>query len=463
MRGRRIGARMLAVVGLLGSLLAAGVPPAANAEVPAAALSPAPERLLVIVPHPDDETLAGTGMIRRTLAAGGQVKVAVMTNGDGFRRAAELAFQTDSPTPRHLYRLGQLRQQEELQAVRQLGLKPQDVLFLGYPDAGLHRLWTQHWNDKRPFQSLNGHRQVPYALAYRKSAPYCGQAVIADLRGVIEEFQPTDVLYPDPLDVHNDHWATSAFSQYALAGTSRSPKEWTYLIHFPNFPLPRAFEPSRPLERPASLATIGNHWLAVPLQPQEIERKHRALLEHRTQVQVMRGLLESFVRKNDLVSRPRVPQVAQMPVGTNLFAKPLGKGAQAVADPVGDQRHGAASDADILSVAVGQAGERLEVRAELAGVVRPGRQYAFRFRMPDAAESDLSRLDVRVKDGRLSCQQQPDEIGACASDIHFQQQGNCLSLSVPRSYYQRALMVSFDVGEGHYTLDQTPWRRFRLP
>lgn len=41
-------------------------------------------KLLVIAPHPDDETLSSGGLMQQTREAGGQVKVIYLTDGDGY-------------------------------------------------------------------------------------------------------------------------------------------------------------------------------------------------------------------------------------------------------------------------------------------------------------------------------------------------------------------------------------------
>ena len=43
--------------------------------------------LLVIAPHPDDETLGAGGLIERVRAKGGTVRVVLITAGDGFLEA----------------------------------------------------------------------------------------------------------------------------------------------------------------------------------------------------------------------------------------------------------------------------------------------------------------------------------------------------------------------------------------
>src|SRR2546425_7498826 len=44
-------------------------------------------RLLVIAPHPDDESLGAGGLMQRTMAQGGRVHVLFLTSGDGYPEA----------------------------------------------------------------------------------------------------------------------------------------------------------------------------------------------------------------------------------------------------------------------------------------------------------------------------------------------------------------------------------------
>src|SRR4030095_6335023 len=47
------------------------------------------DRLVVLSPHPDDETLAAGGLIQRVLQSGGKVKVVFLTSGDGYPEGVE--------------------------------------------------------------------------------------------------------------------------------------------------------------------------------------------------------------------------------------------------------------------------------------------------------------------------------------------------------------------------------------
>ncbi len=40
------------------------------------------ERILILAPHPDDESIACAGIIQKALGAGAQVRIVYLTNGD---------------------------------------------------------------------------------------------------------------------------------------------------------------------------------------------------------------------------------------------------------------------------------------------------------------------------------------------------------------------------------------------
>src|ERR1700730_11006667 len=77
-------------------------------------------QVLIVAPHPDDEAMFASGIVYQALQSGKSVKVVIATNGD-----------CTVPT------IGSVRQQETVVAMSILGLAPEDVIFLGYPDCGL--------------------------------------------------------------------------------------------------------------------------------------------------------------------------------------------------------------------------------------------------------------------------------------------------------------------------------------
>ncbi|KEO81078.1 hypothetical protein EL26_22840 [Tumebacillus flagellatus] len=400
-----------------------------------------PKRLLVIAPHPDDESLAAAAMIRQTLNAGGRVRIVVMTNGDGYRGAAAQWFGLQHPTGQDMQRLGVIRQQEELHAVGRLGVKAQDVTFLGYPDAGLHRLWLNHWNPDRPYQAVNGSRFVPYANSYHPQAPYCGQSVVGDLTRLLREYRPTDVLYPDPHDVHRDHWATSAFTQYVLtaaAGDVRA-REWNYLIHYPRFPSPRRYRPEAPLQNPGRLADIGAKWMSLPISKEAEADKHAAILEHKSQVQMMKNLLESFVRTNDLLSAYSIPDLPDREL------QPI------ELDDIGDQKTLLHSrSADIRELLAVSKPSLVQLAVVTTRPLRPQDECKLYLRLPERGAqyefASLARYRLPMP------------------AVSWSQHGNLMLVNVPRSLFDGAktVMIGAEVTSRGNSSDSTAWRRFRL-
>ena len=97
----------------------------------------ADERLLVLAPHPDDETLATGGLIQLALAAGCAVRVLILTDGDNNpwpQRWLERRWRIDAAARA---RWGQRRRAEARHALEILGLAPDAWCCFGWADLGL--------------------------------------------------------------------------------------------------------------------------------------------------------------------------------------------------------------------------------------------------------------------------------------------------------------------------------------
>lgn len=88
-----------------------------------------PRRLLVVAPHPDDETIGAHTMMTRLRRRGVRIHVIVVTDG--------AASHPSSPSwPRQ--RLVAERRRESRRALRQIGVAADAVTFLDLPDGRLH-------------------------------------------------------------------------------------------------------------------------------------------------------------------------------------------------------------------------------------------------------------------------------------------------------------------------------------
>lgn len=275
-------------------------------------------RLLVLAPHPDDETLGCGGLLYEAARAGSAVRVVFITNGDGFSLAVRRAYQRVQIGPPDYVRLGERRQREALAALTHLGIPASDAIFLSYPDRGVAHMWLEHWDARQPFRSFYTHASAsPYPNTYHPRAPYAGEALLGDLERIVGEFQPTAVYVPHPNDEHPDHWATSCFARAALErlGLSDRVALFTYLVHRGDWPVPQGLHPTHGLAPPAALAHLDTAWQALALRAPDADAKKAALAEHTSQVSVMRRFLTSFLRRTELFGVVPISPVRRAPTG----------------------------------------------------------------------------------------------------------------------------------------------------
>src|SRR5690606_9665071 len=152
---------------------------------------------------------------------------------------------------------------ETERALAHLGLAPEQVTFLGYPDGELDRLWRDDWTTACPLQArLTRATANPYAVP---AADYCGRNLLNDLLAQIMDLAPQAIVVPHPADDHPDHRAVAAFARLAIAHAAQAeagyaPAVWGYIIHQGSFPQPRGWRLSRGLLPPAALLTPDAHW-----------------------------------------------------------------------------------------------------------------------------------------------------------------------------------------------------------
>lgn len=288
--------------------------PARAAQTDQAALAVGQgERLLVVAPHPDDETLGAGGLVQRVHAQGGSTRIVLITAGDGYVEAVVHETGKPRPRPAEYIRYGERRLLEARAALRQLAPDGVRLQFLGFPDGGLEGLLRAHWWRNRPEHSATTHAaDPPYTDALEPDCPYDGDDLRRELGNILREFQPTLITFPDLHDVHPDHHATGLFTMLAvtdwLGGTVKAgaatPRLLGYLIHWPNWPagwqtpVPQAQADQLPLELPAQLQQEGPERI-LTLTDQELATKRVALAKHITQQEQTATLLAAFVRRTE--------------------------------------------------------------------------------------------------------------------------------------------------------------------
>ncbi|MCL6285285.1 PIG-L family deacetylase [Ruegeria sp. 2012CJ41-6] len=208
---------------------------------------------LVLAPHPDDETLGCGGVVMHKLAAWSHVEVIVATDG--------AASHLDDPTcTTSRDALVEMRERETRLACGELGLEPDHVSFLRFPDGAL----AQHARDLRD--------RLAEEIAARR---------------------PDEIYVCALVDGHRDHVALAQAVRH-LAGEGRlgGAIHWEYPVWSFDFrswrPPGRTNKAGYVLGVVQMLRTLrAAHVSSVSIKGLQA-RKRRALDQHRSQV----GLLE---------------------------------------------------------------------------------------------------------------------------------------------------------------------------
>jgi LmbE family N-acetylglucosaminyl deacetylase len=273
-------------------------------------------RLLVIAPHPDDESLAAAGLIQRVHDAGGVVRVVVMTSGDALIQGVELADHTTNPTATEFRRYGHRRERETTSAMAGLGLDPSHLTFLGFPDDGLCLLASRYQSARSvSLQSPYTHRSGPPAAEQMiHGVSYRGYDVRRELQRVLLEFRPTVIVMPDAGDEHPDHCSTEIFVQEALHSLANSvgtrPRLLHYLVHYSQWPLDFGTTGALRMTPPSTFPDAGR-WRSLTLTARESERKRLAILGYESQTRIMRDFMLAFARNTELYLEGDAPVTAE--------------------------------------------------------------------------------------------------------------------------------------------------------
>lgn len=228
-----------------------------RAEKPSDLLDPdwllrrAGARLLVLAPHPDDESLAAGGLLQRALACGATVCVAYATDGENNPWPQRVLEHRVWIGPRQRAAWGARRCIEAAAALAALGAEDITVHRLAWPDGGI----TWRMLDALP-------------------------DLLGALRELLVAERPTVLALPDLADRHPDHSALHVLVDLALQGlpVAEQPACLGYVLHGRSHPgLPRrAVLALSDTELARKRAAIGAHASQMALAGSRMLRSARA-------------------------------------------------------------------------------------------------------------------------------------------------------------------------------------------
>ncbi len=201
--------------------------------------------LLVLAPHPDDETLGFAGLIDAYVRAGKPVTVVVITDGDAYCEACRFWKNSSVAGPMctaeelsnfatpEIDSFAEVRRNESAAAAGILGLSPPE--FLGYPDTGLAAAWrnlaagkTAEPLHRSDFSNCTSCASCGYAEGPRTTLT--ADTLTASLRELIAA-EPKGALIATThwLDGHPDHAALGNFVR-RLNGEDAFPRAIAYAV-----------------------------------------------------------------------------------------------------------------------------------------------------------------------------------------------------------------------------------------
>ena len=253
------------------------------------------DRVLIVAPHIDDESIGAGGYAIDAMANGADVYVVFLTAGDCNRFSARLMNKTLAPMPSSYLSVGRTRIGEAKNAMRLLGIAPDHYFFLGYPDRGLQAMLT---DQSAVVRSRGTHeRSVPYDDALSPGAAYSYDNLMQDMRRVLAVAQPTTIIAPVPFDRHPDHSAAAEITDLALEGRAIQPSRLGYLVHSG---VPKSFvrQPTRALLPPTRMQSFS--WVTYALSDRVMQAKNDVLMTYKSQRPYVFLLRNAFVRRNEL-------------------------------------------------------------------------------------------------------------------------------------------------------------------
>ena len=208
-------------------------------------------RVLILAPHPDDETIGAGGLIQRVTARGGDVRVVFITSGESNPWPQRFVNRRWSVTEWDRAAWGTLRRSEANEALALLGAHPECPMFLGFRDQKISTL------------ARSGDQRIAEAL-----------------RNVMREYQPTLLVAPSAQDLHADHRAVAYFAHQSVRGLGDSaPEIVTYVVHGEGSPARLHF--------------------SLELSDREQQRKREAIECHRSQLFLSRGRFLAYAQATE--------------------------------------------------------------------------------------------------------------------------------------------------------------------
>lgn len=169
----------------------------------------ADKKVMIIVPHQDDEVLLCGGVIENYINYGSEVYIVFVTAGDYYDAAER-------------------RMKEAISVADCFGIKEENVIFLGYGDDWKADYHIYNAYENELMVSYNGNTKT-FGLkehpAFSEGHDYTRKNLKSDLKAAVKKCNP-DVIYCTDYDKHVDHRAVSLFFDEVMGEILKQDKDY---------------------------------------------------------------------------------------------------------------------------------------------------------------------------------------------------------------------------------------------
>jgi len=399
------------------------------------------DRVLIVAPHPDDETIGSGGVIRYCLEHNIPVYVVVVTNGGSSS-------------------LGVRRYHESINATNQLGLPSSDITFFEYTQ-GVDSLFNENWD--KPININGGHTPN---FAYQQDAPYNGVSLEQNFETVITNFKPTVIIYPNPEDSNPDHWGTSSFVEYATNKLNYNGRMYTYLVHVSSvWPFPRGYFPEAYI-LPPYFMTGYDSWFVFPISASDEQLEYQAINSYHSQLNNDPTYLLTFVRKDDLFEANKqitvvknndsVDMIKSSGFPTTIFQDPRG---DTLIKPPLEVYYSIFSNLNLFDITdVGFEIDNTTTWMSLKTVGGISKTGVYDFRVRCFGAYGVNRVDIRVQHGHAEYLDMASNSVYSNNPILVKIEGSGIVIGIPSNLlYGSKYMVSVDSMRNNQYVDRAGW------
>jgi len=400
------------------------------------------DKVLIIAPHPDDEAIGCAGVIRYCVENNISVKIVVLTDG----------YLSASPVKRH---------DESVNGMKMLGVPQDDIIFLGYPDGTLPMLLTKNWNHKSPYNINGTTTNGNYPYSYQQNASYSGESLFYNLMEIINNYEPTVILYPDSEDEQIDHWATNAFMEYAMAKINYKGNKYTYIVHdAPYWPSPRKYTPEAALTPPVELTYIDYKWVAFPLDEYQERLKEASIDSYESQIS-SDSYIRSFIRKNELFGISPVIKSTLSNESLN-FSNNTSYLENVIKEPRKYQKgKGSIRSREITAAGFNIDNDNVWLSIRTKGNISLDEWYEIHLLFLNTLNSQ--RIDIQIHNGTAYYQKYSnDSVQSDSQAVKIVDNG--IIIKLPSSSFRNvdSFLMSADVISGSTLIDWTGWREVEI-